>query len=111
MPRCSYVSGWINGFDRNWWSDKHNTHHVLTNHVNYDPDVHVQPILFLWAPTTAMDHALRKYQHIYFPLPYSLLYVSWRWESIKFAVAKRDWSTIILALAPSYIWYALARAS
>eukprot|EP00045_Choanoeca_perplexa_P003029 m.28306 g.28306 ORF g.28306 m.28306 type:complete len:387 (+) comp11824_c0_seq1:105-1265(+) len=101
-----YVSGWINGFDRNWWSDKHNTHHVLTNHVNYDPDIHVQPILFLWAPIKSMDHALRKYQHLYFPLPYSLLYVSWRWESFKFALAKRDWTTLILALAPSYIWLA-----
>eukprot|EP00730_Choanoeca_flexa_P000371 TRINITY_DN10171_c0_g1_i4.p1 TRINITY_DN10171_c0_g1~~TRINITY_DN10171_c0_g1_i4.p1 ORF type:complete len:387 (+),score=90.91 TRINITY_DN10171_c0_g1_i4:1156-2316(+) len=99
-----YVSGWINGFDRNWWSEKHNTHHVLTNHVNHDPDVHVQPILFLWAPTKAMDHALRKYQHLYFILPYSLLYASWRWESLKFALAKRDWSTLVFSLLPSYIW-------
>jgi len=41
MP-LSYVTGWINGFDREWWSDKHNTHHVLTNHAEHDPDIHVQ---------------------------------------------------------------------
>lgn len=38
----SYVAGWINGFDRNWWSEKHNTHHVLTNHAEHDCDIHVQ---------------------------------------------------------------------
>ncbi|EDQ91338.1 uncharacterized protein MONBRDRAFT_6483 [Monosiga brevicollis MX1] len=102
-----YVSGWLNGFDRNWWSNKHNTHHVLTNHVNHDPDIHVQPILYLWAPLKQMDHFLRKYQYIYFPLPYTLLFASWRLESLKWSIANRDYKMFFLAILPGYVWLAL----
>lgn len=99
-----FISGWINGFDRSWWSDKHNTHHVLTNHVTLDPDIHNQPFLFLWAPPKSLDHHLRKYQHLYFLPLYSSLYASWRIQSFLFAWAKRDYKTIFLQLLPSYIW-------
>ena len=54
------ISGWINGFDRWWWSRKHNTHHVVTNQVGLDPDIDNRPFLFLWAPPKEMDHHLRK---------------------------------------------------
>jgi fatty acid desaturase len=99
-----YVSGWINGFDRNWWSEKHNHHHVLTNHVTLDPDIHNQPFLFLWAPPKAVDHHLRRYQHYYFLPLYCFLYVSWRTQSFQFAWAHRDYKTLIFSLLPSYIW-------
>ncbi len=99
-----FVSGWINGFDRNWWSHKHNTHHVLTNHVTLDPDIHNQPFLFLWAPSKFIDTHLRKYQHYYFLPLYSLLYVSWRSQSFQFALANKDYKTLLFTIMPSYIW-------
>jgi fatty acid desaturase len=38
-----FTSGFINGFNREWWSAKHNTHHVMTNHVGVDPDIDLMP--------------------------------------------------------------------
>jgi hypothetical protein len=64
-----------------------------------------QPFLFLWAPPKSIDHHLRQYQHYYFPVLYSLLYVSWRTQSAQWAFRNRDWKTIFLSLAPGYIWY------
>ena len=45
-----FTSGFINGFNREWWSTKHNTHHVMTNHVGVDLDIDLMPTLFLLAP-------------------------------------------------------------
>lgn len=98
------MSGWINGFNRDWWSEKHNTHHVLTNHVTLDPDIHNQPFLFLWAPPKAVDHHLRKYQHYYFLPLYCFLYVSWRIQSLKHTWAKRDYKMFFFTILPSYIY-------
>ena len=39
---------------------------MLTNHPACDPDINNQPFLFLWPPPKALDHHLRKYQHMYF---------------------------------------------
>ncbi len=55
LTPLSYISGWINGFDRNWWSEKHNTHHVLTNHAQDDPDIHVQVGIFGWTNENPVD--------------------------------------------------------
>lgn len=100
------VSGFINGFNRNWWSTKHNTHHVLTNHVGLDPDIDLMPFLFLSAPTPSAEMHLRKYQHIYaWPL-YSLLYVAWRYSSLQRAVDDRDWKMLLFTLLPGYVWLA-----
>jgi hypothetical protein len=84
-----FVSGWINGFDRWWWSNKHNTHHVLTNHIGLDPDIDNRPFLFLWAPKKAADHIWRHYQHVYFLALYAFLYVSWRIQSMQYAIAEK----------------------
>eukprot|EP00056_Hartaetosiga_gracilis_P016230 m.4372 g.4372 ORF g.4372 m.4372 type:complete len:391 (+) comp3872_c0_seq1:27-1199(+) len=102
-----FVAGWFIGFDRNWWSEKHNTHHVLTNHVAHDADIHNQPLLFLWSPVRALDHQFRKYQHFYFPLLYSMLYISWRMESIKWALKHHDYSMLLFSLLPGYVWLAM----
>ncbi|EGD83066.1 hypothetical protein PTSG_03704 [Salpingoeca rosetta] len=101
------VTGWINGFHRSWWSEKHNTHHVLTNHAQHDPDIDMQPVLFLWAPIKAVDHHLRKYQHYYFPLLYCLIYVSWRWQSLLWSLNRRDWNTFLFSQLPGYVWLAM----
>jgi hypothetical protein len=62
-------------------------------------------VLFLWAPLRTLDHALRPYQHIYFPLAYCLLYASWRFESLKWSIQRRDWETLVCKVLPAYIWY------
>lgn len=98
------VSGFINGFNREWWSAKHNTHHVMTNHVGIDPDIDLMPFLFIMPPNSAADTHMRKYQHLYALPLYSLLYVSWRQQSLVRAVVDRDWKTLILHLLPGYLW-------
>lgn len=98
------VSGFINGFNRDWWSAKHNTHHVLTNHIGEDPDIDLMPALYLMPPNSAADNHLRKYQHLYaWPL-YSLLFISWRQQSLWRAVIDKDYSMLVTKLIPGYIW-------
>merc|ERR1719231_1602316 len=102
-----FIAGWIAGFDRDWWSNKHNTHHILTNHVGGDPDIDMMPILFLMAPSKALDHHARRYQHIYaWPL-YSLLYAAWRMSSLEQTIKSKNWKRLVFDLAPSYIWLSL----
>jgi len=42
--------GWTAGFSSTMWSNKHNMHHALTNHMDHDEDLSGGPVLFLWAP-------------------------------------------------------------
>ena len=100
------LAGWIAGFDRNWWSNKHNTHHVLTNHVGADPDIDMMPILFLMAPSKTLDHHARRWQHVYAWPVYGLLYYLWRWSSLQQVVRNRDAKGFFLVLLPSIVWLA-----
>jgi fatty acid desaturase len=102
---CNIMSAAINGFNRTWWSTKHNTHHVMTNHVGVDPDIDLMPALFLWSPSKGLDSHMRRYQHLYAVPLYSLLYVSWRQQSIQRAVFDRDYPTLA-KLAVGYMWLA-----
>jgi len=44
----------------------------------------VDPALFLWAPAKENDNPLiRKVQHLYWALPYSMLFALWRIDSLK----------------------------
>lgn len=61
-------------------SRKHNTHHVFTNHIGVDPDIDMMPAIFLWAPSKALDHHFRKWQHFYALPLYSLIYATWRFN-------------------------------
>jgi fatty acid desaturase len=105
---CAFLSNWLpgflNGFDKTWWSRKHNTHHVMTNHLGVDPDIDLMPVFFLYAPTKACDSHLRKYQHLYAIPMYSLLYVLWRAQSMSRAIALRDYETLVYKMLPGYIW-------
>jgi len=101
------IDGWINAFDPQWWSDKHNTHHVATNHPSMDPDINNQPYLFNWPPPKSIDSHLRRYQHYYFLPLYTLLYVSWRIQSFTWALKHGHYQRLIFAMLPSYIWLAL----
>lgn len=79
------------GLGTTWWSDKHNLHHARTNEVGKDEDLMVDPALWLWAPAPENDAPWRKYQGIYAPLPMSLLFMIWRFDSVKVALQRKLW--------------------
>merc|ERR1719440_393598 len=64
----------VGGMSTTWWSMKHNMHHALTNEIGYDEDVALEPFIYLWQPDPKKDSALRKIQHLYWPLD-SIKYV------------------------------------
>jgi Fatty acid desaturase len=58
------------------WNVKHNViHHAYTNIDGVDDDIDIQPWLRL--TTTQKRRAMHRYQHIYFWVLYSLLYILW----------------------------------
>lgn len=58
------------------WNMKHNViHHAYTNVDGIDDDINIQPWMRMSA--TQKKYRMHKYQHIYFWLLYSLLYVLW----------------------------------
>lgn len=58
------------------WNVKHNViHHAYTNIDGVDDDIDIQPWLRL--ATTQKKRAMHRYQHIYFWILYSLLYILW----------------------------------
>jgi len=93
----------FNGFSSRWWSQKHNKHHVHTNQFGVDDDIQNDPILHLWIPDPEKDTPLRQYQHLYYHIVYSGLYVSWRIQSIQFNMEKPDKIEIFL-MALNYLW-------
>lgn len=99
-------SGVLCGYSAPWWIVKHSVHHLCTNVIGADPDIHNQPILFLWAPSKALDTHFRKYQHLYcWPL-YSLLSLSWRLQSLQLAIRERDFASLFY-IAMGYSWLLL----
>jgi len=58
------------------WNLKHNViHHAYTNVDGVDDDIDIQPWMRL--STTQRRYKMHKYQHLYFWLLYSLLYIFW----------------------------------
>jgi len=100
------IGGWCNGFSRSWWSNKHNTHHVFTNHVENDEDINNHPVLFNYPPQKEGDSASRAYQHLYFPVAYTLLYFAWRMNGIKYTLSSGRYKEFFLYILPNYIWLA-----
>lgn len=101
----AYIGGIFNGFSRNWWSDKHNTHHCHTNQLGVDSDIQNDPILHLWIPEPSKDVSYRKYQYLYYHFVYAFLYVSWRIQSLQWALSRRDYKGLAL-ISLSYLWLA-----
>lgn len=94
---------WVNSFSREWWSRKHNMHHVFTNHIGVDVDIQNDPVFHLFFPNPEDDTFWRKMQHWYFVPVASLLFFSWRMQSLQQAWAeptKREWAAIIAG----YLW-------
>ncbi|KAK7202336.1 delta-6 fatty acid desaturase [Novymonas esmeraldas] len=108
FSRClaNAVGGLINAFSVQWWSHKHNTHHVFVNRKGMDADIHNEPVLFLWVPDVSDDTAVRRYQHAYYLFAYSLLYVSWRMQSLRHALSTGNKVELSL-MAVNYLWLAL----
>ncbi|CAF2778583.1 unnamed protein product [Rotaria sp. Silwood2] len=100
---CRTLSGSINAFSPTWWSHKHNTHHIYTNHIGIDTDVANDPIFHLFFPSNNKDVWFRAYQHWYFIPVYSLLYLSWRWQSFQHSFNTYKYFELSLML-PNYIW-------
>ncbi|CAF1597734.1 unnamed protein product [Didymodactylos carnosus] len=63
---AAFQSGVINGFSRKWWSEKHNIHHVYTNHIGIDADIENDPLIHLFFPSIDKDVYFRRFQHYYF---------------------------------------------
>jgi linoleoyl-CoA desaturase len=58
------------------WNMKHNViHHAYTNVDGVDDDINVQPWMRMSA--TQKKYRLHKYQHLYFWVLYSMLYILW----------------------------------
>lgn len=58
------------------WNVKHNViHHAFTNVDGVDDDIDIQP--WMRMSSTQKKYKLHKYQHLYFWILYSLLYVLW----------------------------------
>jgi linoleoyl-CoA desaturase len=58
------------------WNVKHNViHHAYTNIDGVDDDIDIQPWLRL--ATTQKKRGMHRYQHLYFWILYSLLYILW----------------------------------
>ncbi|CAF0964242.1 unnamed protein product [Rotaria magnacalcarata] len=100
---CRTLSGFINAFSPTWWSRKHNTHHIYTNNLGIDTDVANDPVFHLFFPSKEKDFWFRAYQHYYFMPVYSLLYLSWRWQSIQYSYYSSLYYELAFML-PSYIW-------
>ncbi len=64
------------GASQHMWKSKHNIiHHTYTNIHGVDDDIEARPLLRL---CDEQDHyKIHKYQHVYFPAAYSLLYIYW----------------------------------
>lgn len=98
-----FSSGVINAFSPTWWSNKHNTHHVYTNYIGVDEDIHNDPVFHLLFPHDHNDVWFRKFQHFYFVPVASFLYVSWRIQSFQYAFERKHWSEIFF-MAINYFW-------
>jgi len=89
----------VGGMSTTWWSNKHNMHHALTNEIGYDEDVALEPALYLWQPRPEMDSPMRKWQHLYWPIPFSVLFLYWRFDSIRYVLkAKKHNEAFRLAM-------------
>jgi len=79
------------GLSVNWWKDRHNTHHAITNVLDADPDVDNLP-LFVWSehdihriPTVGgLAEYIIPYQQYYFLAFTPLLKLIWCLQSFLF---------------------------
>jgi len=97
------IGGLWNGFSSEWWSNKHNKHHVHTNQVGFDEDIANDPILHLYIPSEDKEFLFRPYQYLYYHMVYAFLYVSWRIQSFQYAWSSGNRLELLL-MAMNYLW-------
>jgi len=99
----AYFCGSVcSGYSVNWWKERHNTHHAITNVLDADPDIDNLP-LFVWdvndfsrikgVPGAA---SLVPYQHYYFVPWTATLKLIWCIQSLFFVRTKqsRAWDRV-----------------
>jgi len=93
----AYIVGTIcSGYSVNWWKERHNSHHAITNVLEGDPDVDNLP-LFVWSKddicrmsTIPFSANIIPYQHYYF-LPFTIfLKLIWNFQSIIFVLSPHN---------------------
>jgi len=99
-----YYATICNGISVNWWSTKHNRHHLSTNEMEHDTDIHNFPFIYLWAPKKEDDTWNRGAQHIYFTALYTILQIKWQIDSIFWVVKHRVYKEMP-GLVIHWIWY------
>lgn len=107
------TSNVLQGFSVNWWKDRHNGHHAITNVLEDDPDVDNLP-LFIWdikhiplkapqdTPAVRIANHLVPYQSYYFPLFTPLLRIIWMLQSFFYAKALKSHVSPALRKTYSY---------
>uniref|UniRef100_A0A7S3D168 Cytochrome b5 heme-binding domain-containing protein n=1 Tax=Palpitomonas bilix TaxID=652834 RepID=A0A7S3D168_9EUKA len=60
------VMNCFQGGNAEWWTSKHNRHHLLPNTLEHDPDIHTDPLFSFVA--SMKGGFWNKYQHLYFPI-------------------------------------------
>jgi len=93
----AYIIGTVlSGYSVNWWKERHNSHHAITNVLEGDPDVDNLP-LFVWSkddivrmPTMAVSEKMIPYQHYYF-IPFTFfLKLIWNLQSVVFVQSSHN---------------------
>ncbi|CAI2350166.1 unnamed protein product [Caenorhabditis sp. 36 PRJEB53466] len=86
-----FFGNFLQGFSRDWWKDKHNTHHAATNMIDHDGDIDLAP-LFAFIPGDLCKYKANfektllriiPYQHLYFTLTLPMLRFSWTSQSVQ----------------------------
>ena len=78
------------------------------NEMGVDEDIATDPFLFQWAPDPKNDSPLRRFQHLYFFIPFSFLFALWRVDTMKVAIdaveqKRTDAKPELLALLGHYL--------
>ncbi|CAD5218882.1 unnamed protein product [Bursaphelenchus okinawaensis] len=85
-----FLGNFVQGFSRDWWKDKHNTHHAATNIIDQDGDIDLAPLVAMVPddlkkykqPVEQFFLKFIPYQHLYFTFMLPLLRVSWTSQSL-----------------------------
>lgn len=74
--------GLIQGYSDVWWKARHNTHHMVTNELNNDPDIRTEPLLHFFDKTKSKHTTHMPLQNVFFLFILPLLDLFWRYESV-----------------------------
>jgi len=107
------------GYSQRWWSDRHNSHHAITNVLDSDPDIDNLP-LFVWSvhDVARVPQAIKpmlRYQQYYFLFPFCpSLRLIWNLQSILFVKSLRSHPNVVyrkyanpeqITLILHWVWY------